>query len=105
LRNIRVFPPARAAEIGTPVVLIGTNNADGIGELVDAPLVEECPVSMEAKLMVADSLARESGIMRGRILKIELKIVRVHLDESIIMDGQPNRVDPDKWRPAGVLLK
>ena len=70
-----------------------------VGELVDAPLVEECPVSMEAKLMVADSLARESGIMRGRILKIELKIVRVHLDESIIMNGQPNRVDPDKWRP------
>jgi flavin reductase (DIM6/NTAB) family NADH-FMN oxidoreductase RutF len=71
----------------------------GSSELVGAPLVRECPVSMEAKLMVADSVAKESPMMRGRILKIELKIVRVHLDESIVMDGQPNRVDPDKWRP------
>jgi hypothetical protein len=23
----------------------------------------------------------------------------VHLDDSILMDGHPNRVDPDKWRP------
>lgn len=69
------------------------------GEVVGAPLVEECPVSMETKLMVADSVAKESQVMRGRILKIELKVVRVHLAESIIMDGQPDRVDPDKWRP------
>ena len=71
----------------------------GVGALVGAPLVRECPVSMEAKLMVADSLAKENSVMRGRILKVELKVMRVHLDESIIMDGQPNRVDPDKWRP------
>ena len=70
-----------------------------LGEFVSAPLVEECPVSMEAKLMVADSLARENGLMQGRILKIELKVMRVHLDESVIMDGHPDRVDPDKWRP------
>jgi hypothetical protein len=61
--------------------------------------VEECPVALEAKLMVADSIARENALMQGRILKIELKVVRVHLDESILMDGQPDRVDPDKWRP------
>jgi flavin reductase (DIM6/NTAB) family NADH-FMN oxidoreductase RutF len=70
-----------------------------MGELVSAPLVGECPVQMETKLMVADSLARENALMQGRILKIELKVMRVHLDESIIMDGHPDRVDPDKWRP------
>jgi len=70
-----------------------------IGELVSAPLVAECPVSMEVKLMAADSLAQENALMQGRILKIELKVMRVHLDESIIMDGHPDRVDPDKWRP------
>lgn len=68
-------------------------------ELVAAPLVEECPVSMEAQLITADSIAEESDVMRGRIMKIELKIVRVHLDDSIVMDGNPNRVDPNKWRP------
>jgi flavin reductase (DIM6/NTAB) family NADH-FMN oxidoreductase RutF len=69
------------------------------GEVVGTPMVRECPVSMEAKLMVADSVAKENGLMRGRILKIELKVLRVHLDESIVMQEQPNRVDPDKWRP------
>ena len=67
--------------------------------LVEAPLVEECPVSMEGRLMVSHSVAEEKDELRGRILKIELKIERVHLDESIIMDGHPNRIDPDKWRP------
>ena len=32
-------------------------------------------------------------------MSLELKIVRVHLDEAILMDGYSNRVDPDKWRP------
>jgi flavin reductase (DIM6/NTAB) family NADH-FMN oxidoreductase RutF len=69
------------------------------GELVSAPLVGECPVSMEAKLIVADSLAGEHSSMRGCILKVELKVMRVHLDASILLDGRPDHVDPDKWRP------
>jgi flavin reductase (DIM6/NTAB) family NADH-FMN oxidoreductase RutF len=67
--------------------------------LVDAPRVEECPVQMEAKLMGNHPVADEKDAQRGRILSLELKIVLVHLDESILMDGYPNRVDPDKWRP------
>ena len=66
---------------------------------VEAPRVEECPVQMEAKLMDVHPIADEDPSFRGRIISIELKIVRVYLEESIIMDGQPNRVDPDKWRP------
>jgi hypothetical protein len=30
---------------------------------------------------------------------VQLSIERPHLDESILMDGNPNRIDPDKWRP------
>jgi hypothetical protein len=45
------------------------------------------------------SIADDKEAQRGRLLSLELKIVRVHLDESILMDGHPNRVDPDKWRP------
>lgn len=67
--------------------------------LVQAPLVEECPVSMEGRLMASHSVGEEKEELRGRILKMELKIERVHLDESIMMDGYPNRIDPDKWRP------
>jgi flavin reductase (DIM6/NTAB) family NADH-FMN oxidoreductase RutF len=67
--------------------------------LVQAPLAAECPVQLEAVLMGMHPLADESPAQRGRLLSLELKIVRVHLDEAILMDGQPNRVDPDKWRP------
>jgi hypothetical protein len=26
-------------------------------------------------------------------------VARLHLDESILRDGDPDRVDPDAWRP------
>jgi flavin reductase (DIM6/NTAB) family NADH-FMN oxidoreductase RutF len=67
--------------------------------LVGAPLAAECPVQLEAVLMGTHAIADEHPVQRGRILSLELKIVRVHLDEAIMMDGHPNRVDPDKWRP------
>lgn len=68
-------------------------------DLVHAPLVGECPVQMEATLMGIHSIADDKEAQRGRLLSLELKIVRVHLDDSILMDGHRNRVDPDKWRP------
>ncbi len=68
-------------------------------DLVDAPLVAECPVQMEAALMGIHPVANESEVQRGRILSLELKILRVHLEGAILMDGSTNRVDPDKWRP------
>jgi hypothetical protein len=37
--------------------------------------------------------------LRGRILVFEVRVQRVHLDEAIVMAGEHNRVDPDKWRP------
>ena len=37
--------------------------------------------------------------MKGRIMIIELRIVRVHIEASILMDGYPDKIDPDKWRP------
>ena len=67
--------------------------------VVGAPLAAECPVQLEAVLMGIHPIADEHPVQRGRILSLELKIVRVHLDEAIVMDGHPNRVDPDKWRP------
>jgi hypothetical protein len=45
------------------------------------------------------SLAAKDDALKGRILTLELRVQRIHLDESIIMEGHPNRVDPDKWRP------
>lgn len=68
-------------------------------DIVKAPLVKECPVQLEAIVAAVHSLAAEDAAMKGRIVTIELRIVRVHIEKSILMDGHINRVDPNKWRP------
>lgn len=68
-------------------------------DIVAAPMVKECAVRLEARLVHARSLAEEDDTMRGHIMTMELQIVRVHLHEDILMKGHKNRVDPDKWKP------
>ncbi|MGY0037286.1 flavin reductase family protein [Pedobacter sp. NJ-S-72] len=68
-------------------------------ETVAAPRVAECPVQMEAVVENIHDLAQEDELQRGKLVTIELRVQRIYLEESIQMDGQPNRVDPDKWRP------
>jgi flavin reductase (DIM6/NTAB) family NADH-FMN oxidoreductase RutF len=66
---------------------------------VMAPRVMECPVQLEAHVAEIHPIGEDNEQQRGRIVTLELKIVQVYLEESIIMDGDPNRVDPDKWHP------
>jgi flavin reductase (DIM6/NTAB) family NADH-FMN oxidoreductase RutF len=68
-------------------------------ETVAAPRVRECLVQLEAVVEAVHGLAANDPAMRGRINVIEVRIQRVHVDESIVMAGEPNRIDPDKWRP------
>jgi flavin reductase (DIM6/NTAB) family NADH-FMN oxidoreductase RutF len=68
-------------------------------DLVKASLAAECPVQLEAKLMAIHPIAEDQPAQRGRILSLELRVVRVHIAEEIVMEGFPNRIDPDKWRP------
>jgi flavin reductase (DIM6/NTAB) family NADH-FMN oxidoreductase RutF len=68
-------------------------------EIVNAPRVKECPVQLEAIVMAVHPVGEEDLNMKGRIVSIELKIVKVHLEETILKEGNVNRVDPDKWRP------
>ncbi len=63
------------------------------------PRIAECPVQLEAVVEAVHGLAEGDINQRGRIVTFELRIQKVHLEESILMDGQPDRVDPDKWRP------
>ncbi|ASU36666.1 flavin reductase family protein [Mucilaginibacter xinganensis] len=66
---------------------------------VKAPRVKECPVQMEAVVEAIHGLAADDAGQRGKIITFELRIQRVYLHEAILMDGHPNRVDPDKWKP------
>lgn len=68
-------------------------------EKVKAPLVRECPVQLEAELKAFHKLAADDSQQNGRIITLELRILRVHAEESVLMAGYDNRIDPDKWRP------
>jgi flavin reductase (DIM6/NTAB) family NADH-FMN oxidoreductase RutF len=68
-------------------------------ETVGAPRVRECPVQLEAVVEAVHGLAQDDAVLREKTKVIEVRIQRVHVDESILMDGEPNRLDPDKWRP------
>ena len=68
-------------------------------ETISAPRIDECPVQMETSLEAIHGIANEDELQKGKILTMELRVLRVHLEESILMNGSTNRVDPDKWRP------
>lgn len=69
------------------------------GDLVAAPCARECPVQLEARVEGVHEMASSDETWRGKFLTIEVSIVRVHADQSVLMTGEPNRIDPDKWRP------
>ena len=67
-------------------------------EMVGAPRICECPVQLEAVL----ETSRPFGTRPDKATTafgFEVRVVRAHIDESILMTGYKDRVDPDKWRP------
>ena len=74
-------------------------------ETVAAPRVRECPVQLEAKVTAVHGIADDDGAQRGQRDLFEVRISRVHLEEAILMDGDPDRIDPDKWRPLIMSLQ
>jgi flavin reductase (DIM6/NTAB) family NADH-FMN oxidoreductase RutF len=74
----------------------GLNSAPS--DLVNAQRIAECPVQLEAVL----ETTRPFGTRPDKActaIAFEVRIVRTHIDERILMDGFKNRIDPDKWRP------
>ncbi|RCN57163.1 flavin reductase family protein [Acidiferrobacter thiooxydans] len=68
-------------------------------DTVAAPRVRECPVQLEAIVEAVHSMAEKDSAERGRFIGIEVRILRIHADEEILMGGEQHRIDPDKWRP------
>ena len=66
---------------------------------VAPPRVLECHVQMEAKVEAIHGIADDDERQRGRLNCIEVRVQRVHIEESILMTGHHDRIDPDKWRP------
>ncbi|MND70044.1 Flavin reductase like domain protein [compost metagenome] len=65
---------------------------------VKPPRVKECPIQLEAVVEGIHEFAQNDPEMKGKIITFELVIKQVYLDESI-QAINPDKVDPDKWRP------
>ena len=68
-------------------------------ETIAAPRVLQCPVQMEARVEAVHGLADDDPKQRGQRQVFEVRILRVHVENELLLRGDPNRVDPDKWRP------
>jgi len=67
-------------------------------ETVSPPRVRECPIQMEAVLAGVHGLGEDSP-WKGGLAAFEVRIQRIYAAPQVLMDGVPNRIDPDKWRP------
>lgn len=54
---------------------------------------------MEAVVAATHGIGEEAPDVRGHIRLFELRIQRVHVHPDLLMDGHPDRIDPDKWSP------
>jgi flavin reductase (DIM6/NTAB) family NADH-FMN oxidoreductase RutF len=68
-------------------------------ETVDPPRARECPIQMEAVVEHIYNMSDNDPAFRGRRILFELRIQRVFVEPSILADGDPNKIDPNKWRP------
>jgi flavin reductase (DIM6/NTAB) family NADH-FMN oxidoreductase RutF len=68
-------------------------------DLVAPPRVAECPVQLEVVLEGTHPLAASDELRRGNLIAIEMRVIRVHVHESIRMEGHTDRIDPRRWRP------
>jgi flavin reductase (DIM6/NTAB) family NADH-FMN oxidoreductase RutF len=68
-------------------------------ERVAPPRVAECPVHLEAVLDAVHPLAEQDPARRGGLVALEVRVVRVHVDDAIRLEGHDDRIDPARWRP------
>ena len=68
-------------------------------DLVNPPCIEESPLQMEAELMDVHEMSKDVPDRAGSSVALELKILRVHVDDSLRLSGHTDRIDADKWRP------
>ena len=68
-------------------------------DTVSAYGLKECPVQMETKVISENYLANDDSLLAGRLATFELKILKVLVEENLLVSGATNKIDPDKWRP------
>jgi flavin reductase (DIM6/NTAB) family NADH-FMN oxidoreductase RutF len=64
-------------------------------DLVLPPRVAECPVQLEAILENSHPFGEPEDFS----MAIEVRIIRTHIEESILNPEKRHHIDADKWRP------
>ncbi|GCE31818.1 flavin reductase [Dictyobacter alpinus] len=90
-------PPHKAAQgyCYVPDKFACAQLTPAVSELVKAPCVVECPVQMEAVIEKVSAF----GQPEDHVLAIEARIIRVHVEERLLIPGAKNYIDPEKWSP------
>ena len=65
---------------------------------VRAPRIDQCPVQLEAVLEAVHPFGHRPD-KAATSLAFEMRIVRAHVDETLLDTTAPNHIDPDLWRP------
>lgn len=69
-------------------------------ELVPAPRIRECPVQLEARIERVHSI----GDPERMLAAFEASILRVHIEEDLILPGTSTHIDSEAWRPLIMSL-
>ena len=64
-------------------------------QLVEPPRVAECPVQLEAEVVNIHAI----GTAEEHLASIEVRVQRVHVDESLLVHPDHSYIDPKKWQP------
>ena len=72
-------------------------------QIVKPPGIQECPVSMEAKLVAVHEMFGNKSL-KGLLLAIEVEIVRVTVHEHLRKEGYENRIEGDNWKPMIMMF-
>ena len=68
-------------------------------EVVEPKRIRECPVQLEARVSGIHAFGAADRRMSVPACAIEVTIIKVHAEESLLEDGSNCRVDSQKWRP------
>ena len=63
------------------------------------PRIRECPIQLEATLEHVRPIARRDPRLAVAALELELRVQRVHVEESLLVADDSSRIDPERWRP------
>jgi flavin reductase (DIM6/NTAB) family NADH-FMN oxidoreductase RutF len=67
-------------------------------EVISTPRINECPIQLEAVLETTRPFGHGPSC-NADAYAFEARVVRAHIEASLLIPGRKNHFDPDKWKP------